>query len=174
MRKVPFGLSVLVWLTVAFLFFAQVSPLYFRLANGLAAKDAPLLLVGVAVSAFGLVLQALADAQKSAAKKTAPDCFCSSGLFRIVRCPNYLGEILVWTGMLTGSISCLQGVLQWLVSLLGYAGIVFIMFNGARRLERRQTETYGTDPAFMAYSRTVPILIPIVPLYSLKNWGFLG
>lgn len=173
-RKIPFPLAILVWIVVGLLFFAQVSPLYFRLENGLSGQDPVLLFVGIFISSFGLVLQTMADAIKSAAKNRSPGRFCSSGLFGIVRCPNYLGEILVWTGLLTGSISCLSGWGQWLISLSGYTAIVFIMFNGARRLEKRQTESYGADPEFQAYCRNVPILIPLLPLYSLKGWKFLG
>ncbi len=173
-KKIPLFLSVLVWITVGLLFFAQVSPLYFRLENGLAEKDQMLLWAGVFISLCGLLLQTSADAAKSAAKKRYPGLFCSSGLFRIVRCPNYLGEIIVWTGVLTGSLSCLSGPAQWLISVAGYLAIIFIMFNGARRLEKRQSESYGSDPEFQAYCRTVPILIPLVPLYSLKKYAFLG
>lgn len=173
-RRVPLALSLIVWAGVGFLYFAQVSPLYFRLSNGLAGRDQGLLLAGTALSAFGLALQAVADAEKSAAKKRAPGRFCSTGLYAVVRCPNYLGEILVWVGLFIGSMSCLYGPLQWSISLLGLGAIVFIMFNGARRLEKRQTESYGADPAFRAYCGKVPIIIPLIPLYSLRNWKFLG
>jgi len=173
-RKVPFFVSVAVWIAVTLLFFAQVSPLYFRLANGMAHKDEPLFIAGLAVSLFGFIMQAAADAWKSAAKKKDPRRFVSSGLYRLVRCPNYFGEILVWTGVFLGSMTCLANIWQWLVSSLGYAGIVFIMFNGARRLEKRQLESYSVDPEYQAYAARVPILIPCVPIYTLQSWKFLG
>lgn len=173
-KKVPLFVSVAVWITVAFLFFAQVSPLYFRFKNGLAGFGEPFLIAGLIITVIGFFLQAVADTQKSAAKKKSPDRFCDTGLYRIVRCPNYLGEILIWTGMLTSSICCLRGVWQWVISILGYICIVFVMFNGARRLEKRQTENYGSSPEYQDYTARTPILIPLVPLYSLKNWKFLG
>jgi len=36
--------------------------------------------------------------QKSAFKARQPDRFCDVGLYRFVRCPNHLGEMLFWTG----------------------------------------------------------------------------
>ena len=35
---------------------------------------------------------------------------------------------------------------QWLIAGIGYAGIVFVMFSGARRLELRQNAAYGSYP----------------------------
>ncbi len=173
-KKVPVLVSAAVWPIVSLLFFAQVSPLYFRMQNGLAKKDEGFLVAGILVMGAGLILQALSDAQKAAAKKHRPDRFCDSGFFSFVRCPNYLGELLVWTGMLCSSITCLQGTFQRLISIAGYICIVFIMFNGARRLEKRQMERYGDNAEFLSYAARVPILIPFIPLYSLKKWKFLG
>ena len=63
--------------------------------------------------------------------------------------------------------------LQWVLALLDFAMIVWIMFSGARRLELRQDKNYGADPEYQKYVRTVPILIPFVPLYSVKKYKFL-
>ena len=62
---------------------------------------------------------------------------------------------------------------QWIFALLGYAGIVFVMFSGARRLELRQNRRYGADPVYQAYVRSVPILLPFVPLYSVEKYKWL-
>ena len=59
------------------------------------------------------------------------------------------------------------------LALLGYAGIIFVMFSGARRLEIRQNKNYGKDPEYQEYVRTVPILLPFVPLYSVEKYKFL-
>ncbi len=173
-RKVPLFVSVLVWMVISLHFFAQVSPLFFRLQNGLAKKDEGILIAGIVIMGAGLALQAISDAQKTAAKKRRPDRFCDGGFFGFVRCPNYLGELLVWTGMLAGSVTCLVGAAQWIIGVAGYVCIFFIMFNGARRLEKRQFAAYGNDPEYLAYAARVPILLPFIPLYSLKGWRFLG
>ena len=57
--------------------------------------------------------------------------------------------------------------------LLGYALIIWVMFSGARRLEIRQDKNYGNDPEYQKYVCTVPIILPFVPLYSVKKYKFL-
>ena len=121
----------------------------------------------------GVILEAIADLQKSGAKKKNSRRFVDTGLYRIVRCLNYLGELLLWTGMLLTGTTAIRGILQWVLALLGYALIVWVMFSGARRLEIRQDKNYGNDPEYQKYVRTVPIIIPFVPLYSVKKYKFL-
>lgn len=129
-------------------------------------------IVGALIMLFGVCFESAADIQKQKLKKINPKRFCDTGLFRIVRCPNYLGEMLFWTGVLVSGANVLRGW-QWLPALLGYLGIVFVMFSGARRLELRQNKSYGADPEYQAYAKSVPILLPFVPLYSVAKYKFL-
>jgi steroid 5-alpha reductase family enzyme len=46
----------------------------------------------------GLMLESVADKQKARAKRAQAETYCDTGLYSIVRCPNYLGEIIVWLG----------------------------------------------------------------------------
>lgn len=146
-------------------------PLFFRLKNGVKA-DA-MLWIGLAVMICGIVLEAVADMQKTAAKKKNSRRFVDTGLYRIVRCPNYLGELIVWLGMLLTGATALHGVWQWVLALLGFLLIAWVMFSGARRLEMRQDKNYGADPEYQKYVSSVPIMIPLIPLYSVKKYKFL-
>ena len=56
---------------------------------------------------------------------------------------------------------------------MGYLGIVYIMFSGARRLEIRQNRNYGADPAYQAYIAKTPILVPFLPIYSVEKYEWL-
>ena len=152
----------------------QVSPVFFRLQNGLQEAYAGWLYAGIVVVAVGFLLQTVADAQKNRAKKENPKTFCSRGLFKMVRCPNYFGEIIVWTGVFVSSLPCLSGWFQIAFSLAGYIGIVYVMFGSTRRLELRQNKNYGSDPAYQEYVRTTPVLIPLIPLHSVAEWKWLG
>ena len=62
---------------------------------------------------------------------------------------------------------------QWIVAAIGYIGIVYVMFSGARRLEIRQAVTYGNDSEFQKYIKKTPILLPFVPIYSLAKYEWL-
>ena len=121
----------------------------------------------------GLALETAADLQKNAAKKINPGRFVDTGLYRIVRCPNYFGEMTFWTGVFITGIGSNAGVLQWISVLAGYLGIIYVMFGGARRLEIRQNRTYGNDPEYQVYVRITPIMIPFVPLYSVEKYKWL-
>jgi len=176
--KMPVPVMVVMWVMVAALYMVQTSPVYYRIENtmvhsamyhiGVADADA-LAIVGVVISAIGLLLEAVSDKQKSSAKKINPKRFCDSGLFKICRCPNYFGEITFWTGVLVGSLNILKTWYQWVLAIFGYIAIVYIMLNGAKRLEKRQTASYGSDPEFQAYVSKTPIIFPLIPLYSLKD-----
>ena len=160
-----------IWGSAALLYACQTSPVTFRVANE-AGTDI-LLVVGILISVVGLIVETTADLQKNAAKKVNPGRFVDTGLFRIVRCPNYFGEMLFWTGVFVGGITIYTGVLQWIVAIVGYLGIIYVMFGGARRLEIRQNRTYGDDPEYQRYVRTTPIMIPLVPLYSVEKYTWL-
>ena len=166
-QKMPVFVLIAIWLCVAVLYTMQLSPVLYRYANG--AKDWVLPVIGMAVSLFGLVLEALADRQKSIQKKANPHMVAMEGLYRVVRCPNYLGEILFWTGVFISGITGLATAGQWILAILAYICIVYIMFNGAQRLEKRQMGRYGNDPVYRTYADHTPILLPFVPLYHLNH-----
>ena len=170
-KKMPVGAKMALWLVCGLLYVLMTSPVYFRLLNGAPADI--MLWIGLGIMVCGVILEAIADLQKTAAKKKNSRRFVDTGLYRIVRCPNYLGELLLWTGMLLTGTTALKGILQWVLALLGYALIIWVMFSGARRLEIRQDKNYGNDPEYQKYVRTVPIILPFVPLYSVKKNKFL-
>jgi len=169
-KTVPFGVKIAIWVTCALLYVTQVSGVFYRLEN--AVQDNALVFIGAAVMLLGVSLETAADIQKNAAKKVNPRRFVDTGLYRIVRCPNYLGEMIFWTGVLISGVGAVSGW-QWLVVAVGYIGIIFVMFSGARRLELRQDKNYGRDPEYQKYVATVPILLPFVPLYSVKKYKWL-
>lgn len=170
-NTIPFGVKVAIWVTCAALYVTQVLPVFYRLSNNSASNV--WVYIGAAVMAFGIIFESAADYQKNAAKKINPKRFVDTGLYRIVRCPNYLGEMVFWTGVLLSGIGALTGVGQWILALIGYIGIIFVMFSGARRLEIRQNKNYGSDPEYQKYVKTVPILVPFIPLYSVEKYKWL-
>ena len=170
-KTIPFGVKCAIWITCAALYVTQVIPIFYRLHNGSGSNL--FTYIGAAVMAFGLVFESLADLQKNKAKKINPRRFVDTGLYRIVRCPNYLGEMLFWSGVLISGIGTLTGAGQWIVALIGYFGIIYVMFSGARRLEIRQNRNYGSDPEYQNYIKTVPILLPFLPLYSVEKHKWL-
>ena len=166
-----FPMKIMLWLSCALLYLLMTAPVIYRFFNE-SGCDA-CFYIGMAITVLGITLEALSDYQKSKAKKDKPNRFVDTGLFKIVRCPNYLGELIIWLGVFISGFTTLSGVGQWILSIIGFLGIVYIMFSGARRLELRQDREYGENKEDQEYVKKVPILIPLIPLYSVKKHKWL-
>ena len=166
-KKMPFFVLFTIWVSVAVLYTAQVSPMLFRVTNNVTGLVAPI--IGFVVSIGGLILETIADEQKSAQKKVRPDMVATEGLYKMCRCPNYLGEIVFWTGVFITGLNAYKSVGQWITAIIAYICIVFIMFNGAQRLEKRQMARYGENEEYNEYANKTPIIIPLVPIYHLNK-----
>ncbi len=163
----PFFVKVAMWLCMGVLYVAQTSPVSFRMINGGAVSG--FVWAGIVICLCAIALEAEADREKSAQKAARPDMVATQGLYKLVRCPNYMGEILFWTGLTVSSLDTLTGAGQWATVLIAWVCIVFIMFNGAQRLEKRQMARYGANAEYKAYADTTPILLPLVPIYHLNR-----
>ena len=166
-KKMPVFVLATIWVSVSVLYVAQVSPMLFRYTN--ASVDVIVPMIGVVISIAGLILESIADNQKSAQKKVRPDMVATQGLYKLVRCPNYLGEIIFWTGIFVSGVTTYATVGQWITAVLAYICIVFIMLNGAQRLEKRQMARYGENAEYNTYANKTPIIIPFLPIYHLNK-----
>mgnify|MGYP002624273014 CR=1 FL=1 len=167
----PFIAKVMLWVTCALLYLLMTAPIIYRAING--DNIDTCFIIGIIIAVIGIIVEAISDSQKSKAKKKNPNRFCDTGLFKIVRCPNYFGELLIWLGIFITGFSTLNCTGQWIMSIIGFIGIVYIMFSGARRLELRQDRNYGDDKDYQKYVKSTPILIPLIPLYSVKKYKWL-
>ena len=174
-KKKPLFVVIMVWVFCAVLYVGQVSPVAFYLANKADGAQVNEIFpwIGAGMMALGVILEAVADAQKAAAKKVNPKRFVDTGVYRIVRCPNYLGELVIWTGSFIVCFGACCSWWQWVIAAIGYIGIVYVMFSGARRLEIRQNYSYGNDPEYQAYIKKTPILLPLLPIYSVERHKWL-
>lgn len=169
-KNVGTGVRVGIWISVSLLYMLMYLPGLFNLAAGAhSGAGFALAIAGPFIMLGGILLEAAADHQKSAYKREAPKRFCDIGLYRLVRCPNYLGEILFWVGSFIAGAGAFAHWLHWATAAAGLVCIVLIMVGSTKRLEKKQMERYGADPEFQAYIQSVPVLIPFVPVYSLQK-----
>lgn len=157
-----------IWVGASFLYVAETCPVFFRLNNG--ASDIVMPVLGIVISLIGLFMEAIADHQKSVQKKVNSHMAATEGLYRLVRCPNYLGEILFWTGIMFGGITSIHGIGQWFLAVLAYATIFAVMVSGADRLRKRQDSRYMKYPEYQAYIAKTPVLFPFTkPIQPTKE-----
>ncbi len=178
-KKMPFFVKATIWIGVVVLYVCQVAPISYRAISGInynvtnSVLDLVFPILGAVIMVIALFIESLADYQKSAAKKVNPNRFVDTGLYRFVRCPNYLGEILFWTGVLLSGASAMSFWWQWVIAIFGWIMIIYVMLSGAKRLEKRQTKNYGNDPEYQAYVKKTPILMHIIPIKSLQGWNWI-
>lgn len=174
-RHIAGFVKIAIWVTVAALYVSMFSPGLLSLWQQSQGRVLASIPFGIAIMIAGLAIESLADWQKARFKEANPKRFAEIGLYRLVRCPNYFGEMIFWLGAFVSGLSAYDGVFGWLLPLIGTVSIMLIMVGSARRLEIKQGERYGNDPAYQRYVATVPVLFPLLPIYSVRHWKiYLG
>jgi steroid 5-alpha reductase family enzyme len=119
---------------------------------------------GLLIFVLGLALEATADYQKflfkfSGQKKKHP--WIDSGVWRMTRHPNYLGEMMVWSGLYLFVLPSLSGTaaLWALTSPLYIIGLLMFV-SGVPLLEKAADKKWGKQSAYQQYKSEVPVLIP--------------
>ena len=166
-RTVPISHKIGLWLSVSVLYLFQTAPVFYRAYNG--GEYNLFTIIGLIIMLAGILMEALADWEKYRVKQRDPHAFVSSGLYAFCQCPNYLGELLVYTGVLISGIGGVIGIGQWIVCLLGYLAIAYIMLTSTKRMELSHLKHYGADEKYQAYASSTPLLIPFVPIYHFKD-----
>lgn len=179
-KKMPFFVKFIIWVSVSVLYFAESCAVFYRSANNIENSllrfdnfttvnwqnlIAPI--IGVVITIIGLILEATADSQKSKQKKKNPNMVATKNLYKFVRCPNYLGEILFWTGVFISGVQSYNYWGQWVMAICGYICIVYVMLDSAKRLDRRQEKRYGEIKEYRDYADHTPLIIPFIPLYHI-------
>ena len=131
----------------------------------------------------GLLLESIADWQKSMSKRRNPHAWCHVGVWQFSTHPNYLGEGLFWWGtVLSGltrprSRSEFSGsvVVDWFTTLAMLVGLTFIttVLRGAvLTLDAAQRRKYAGVPAFGEYQANVGVFGPKHHVYAgpVRDW----
>lgn len=120
--------------------------------------------VGIVVWAVGMLIEVVADAQKTAFKADAANKgrFIRTGLWSRSRHPNYFGEILAWIGVALVAAPVFEGW-QW-IGLLSPVFVILLLtrVSGVPLLERKADERWGGDADYEAYKTATPVLVPMI------------
>ena len=118
--------------------------------------------VGLSIWLLGFSIEVVADNQKTVFN-TEPNNqgkWIDSGLWSYSRHPNYLGEILLWTGIACFGISCFTGLerVAWISPIFIY--LLLTKLSGIPILDRRALEKWGDDVEYQRYRENTPALFP--------------
>lgn len=130
-----------------------------------------LTVVGIVVWALGMVIEIVADAQKSAfrADPRNKDEFIRTGLWSRSRHPNYFGEIVIWVGVFITAAPVLAGW-QW-VAILSPLFVILLLtrVSGIPLLEARAEKKWGDRADYVEYRESTPALIPRLTRPALRE-----
>jgi steroid 5-alpha reductase family enzyme len=118
--------------------------------------------LGSAVWLVGLAIESAADWQKFQFRNNPANKgrFVSTGLWKWLRHPNYLGEILVWLGFFLFSLPHTMPLI-WAAAISPlWIAFLLIKVSGIPLLERAAEKRYGHLPAFQEYKRKSYRLLP--------------
>jgi steroid 5-alpha reductase family enzyme len=119
--------------------------------------------VGIIVFLSGFIIESVADAQKFRFSSEIKNKghWIDVGIWRSSRHPNYLGEIMVWTGMYLVVATSLK-TSELFIALLSPVFIISLLLfvSGVPLLEKSAQKKWGDQKEFNKYKNEVPVLIP--------------
>lgn len=134
-----------------------------------------LFFVGAFVFLIGLIIEIIADKQKSNFRLNPEnkEQFIHHGLWYYSRHPNYFGEITLWSGI---SIMSLSSLLGWqyvtLISPL-FTYLLLVYVSGVRLLEISGMEKWGHLESYQTYLKETPSLFPFKKLLMKKTFTLI-
>jgi len=159
-KKISLWGKFMCWTFVSLLMTAYGLPVYFN--NMMGPRElAPVEKAGHILAASGLLVEAVADVQKAKAKATHANAPITSGLFRVVRHPNYLGEIMFHAGVFLGGWEAYDTPLKRSLALVGPALMSAVMVEQTALLSKKQLQKYGRTPRYRRYLMNTPALLPL-------------
>jgi len=118
--------------------------------------------LGLSIWLLGFSIEVIADNQKTAfnSEPNNQGKWIDSGLWAYSRHPNYLGEILLWTGIACFGISCFTGLerFAWISPVFIY--LLLTKLSGIPILDKRALEKWSDDVEYQKYRENTPALFP--------------
>ncbi len=114
-------------------------------------------IIGAVMFGIGFIIEAWADYTKFN-HKLHGEKWCTNGLWKYSRHPNYFGNILLWFGIF---IFCYAyDVPQWTIIGPLWTTFLLVFVSGLPFLEASADKKYGTDEEYLRYKKETSILVP--------------
>jgi len=181
----------LIWTMYSFVYTAMLSPCWFRLAQSarimkMAATSGERISKGgfhpvrwfassapIFLQLMGLTLESVADYQKSTFKAGGNRYeWCHVGLWGWSTHPNYLGEMIFWTGTYLGwlfftmftlvksHISLAEWMVKFAFCTLGYVFILAVLRGSIQSMDNKHWQKYGHEPFYAVFRQGHGLLGP--------------
>jgi protein-S-isoprenylcysteine O-methyltransferase Ste14 len=152
------------------LYYGLALPVFFssKLAtNAVPAVALQAMKVLVGLQWLGYLVAAVGDLTKSYVKESEKDgkFLVTSGIFSLLRHPNYTGEIVSWTcNALTGTLAAayimrstrfsLSLLSEWIITALGWVGMIFVLLQATQNLEKRHQKEHGDTQKYQEWVKS--------------------
>ncbi|MEZ5562549.1 MAG: DUF1295 domain-containing protein [Gammaproteobacteria bacterium] len=153
----PVALRLYLWIAVSWLMTFTAMSAWRVSESGVLS---PWVVAGALLMLAGLLLETVADQQKQTGKARNSDSFVVDGLYRRIRHPNYLGEMIFQVGLMVACIGSAQNWLQYAACLIGPLYIVILMYYAGLGADEQQLKRYGADPAYGQYRQRSGAFLP--------------
>jgi steroid 5-alpha reductase family enzyme len=157
-KKMHVAIKVALWVQCSLLYTFHLFGIY------IVAEQAALtssVLFSSAIILLGIVMEGLADSQKQRSKSSNPGEHISTGLFTRWRHPNYMGEILVQTGLIVAGVGAVaSGWVTYLAVCVAPAYIILLMISESFRADQALQDQYANIDGFAEYWQRSGSLLP--------------
>ena len=114
--------------------------------------------LGCTIFLIGFEIEAWADYTKFN-HKLNNEKWCTAGLWKYSRHPNYFGNIMLWFGIF---IFCYNyGVPLWTITSVLWITFLLFFVSGINLLEDSSNKKYGDNPEYRNYKNQTSIFIPL-------------
>lgn len=120
--------------------------------------------LGWAIWGAGFLIEATADYQKSQFKSDPANKgkWIASGLWSLCRYPNYLGEIMLWSGLFLPAASVMSGMQFCSVISPMFVTFLLTRVSGIPLQERQAIKRWGGLAAYQQHRQNTALLIPYI------------
>ena len=129
-------------------------------------------LIPIITGFAGLCIETIADHQKNVFRSDSKNDgkVCDVGLYKIVKYPNYLGEIVLWWSVWAASIPLLSPI-QSAISIISPSFITFLLLrvSGIPLLEVSSKKKYGKGEHAKEYEKYIENTPDLIPFLNAKK-----
>ena len=161
--KTNFTRFMLAWTLQGFWVFMCTLPAITAIASE--SKEVDYFLIGGAsLWVFGFLVEVISDRQKSKFNQDPKNKgkFISSGFWALSRHPNYVGEVLLWTGIAVISLPTFSGWQYLALISPVFTYLLLTRVSGVNLLEASADKKWSADKDYIEYKKKTSVFFPFL------------